>query len=134
MKATLKDQLLAFREGKYLDSNGKESGCFNFYDWFCEDTSLRAKADRLFKLTEKIVHALRIDIEKHYVFFKNNCLVSGILYDDLRICDIETGDVIWNITPKSGNSRKAELWGIENAWKGAIFIADTPTDLLQMMK
>jgi len=133
MKATLKDQLLAFREGKHLDSDGKESLCHNFYDWFCKTTSLKAKADRLFRLTEKAARALNVDQEKHYVVFKNNCPMGGPLYDDLRICNIETGDVIWNLTPKSGHSGKAELWGAKNEWKEPIAIASTATDLLKML-
>ena len=133
MKATLKDQLLAFREGKYLNSEGAESWCFNFWDWFCKTPSLKAKADRLFRLTEKAARALGVDLEKHYVFFKNNCPMSGPLYDDLRICDIETGDVVWNLTPKSGHSGKAELWGAKNEWKEPIAIASNATDLLKLL-
>jgi hypothetical protein len=132
--ANLKEQLLAFREGKYLNSKGTESWCFNFYDWFCKDKSLKAKADRLFKLTERFVRVVSIDLEKHYVFFKNNCPVNGPLYDDLRICSIETGNVILNLTPKSGHSGKAELWGTANGWKEPIAAADNATELLKMIQ
>jgi hypothetical protein len=131
--ANLKEQLLAFREGKYLNSEGKESSYFNFWDWFCKDKALKAKADRLFKLTELFVRAMNVDLEKHYVFFKNNCPMCGPLYDDLRICSIDERKVIWNLTPKSGHSGKAELWGAANEWKGPIAIADNPTELLKLI-
>ncbi len=105
MKTTLKKQLEAFEKGIYLDSYGNEdSGCYNFYDWFCKDYALKAKADKLFKQVKRWVKFRNTDTEKVYVFFKNNCPMSGPLYDDFRICDIETGDVIWTVTPKCGHS------------------------------
>jgi hypothetical protein len=44
MKITLKQQLEAFDKGIILDSDGGESDCYNFYDWFCKDTSLKNKS------------------------------------------------------------------------------------------
>jgi hypothetical protein len=108
MRVTLKKQLEAFEKGIYLDSDGKEdSGCYNFYDWFCKDTALKAKADKLFKQAKRWVKFHNTDTEKVYVFFKNNCPAFGPLYDE--ICDIETSDVIWTITPKFGHSGKSEV-------------------------
>jgi hypothetical protein len=50
MKTTLRQQLEAFENGIFLDSNGsKDSGCFVFYDWFCKDSSLKRKAESLFR-------------------------------------------------------------------------------------
>jgi len=123
MKTTLKKQLEAFEKGIYLDSYGNEnSGCYNFYDWFCNDYALKAKADKLFKQVKRWVKFRNTDTEKVYVFFKNNCPMSGPLYDDFRICDIETGDVIWTVTPKCGHSGEAEVWGRENNFNGPISV------------
>jgi hypothetical protein len=133
MKVTLKDQLLAFREGKYLDSDGTESFCYNFYDWFCKEDKLQHKADTLFVLAQELVNKLNIDTEKYYVFFKNNCTGGGTLYDDLRICDIETGMVVWNFTPKSGHSRLAELYFAELGFKEPMATAETAKSLLKML-
>ena len=45
MKTTnLKQQLDGFKNGLYLDSEGNNDKCFNFYDWFCKDKSLKNKA------------------------------------------------------------------------------------------
>jgi hypothetical protein len=52
-----------------------------------------------------------------YVFFKNNSPVNGSLYDDFRICDMESGNVLFTIIPSSGHTiskGKAKLWGQDN--------------------
>jgi len=115
-KTTLRQQLEAFKQGRYLDSRGEESWCYNFFDWFCKDTSLKAKSDKLFRQVQKFVKVMEIDQDKHYVFFKNNCPMNGPLYDDFRICSIETGEVIWNVTAKSGHTGEAEAYWREKGF------------------
>ncbi len=135
MKTTLKKQLEAFEKGIYLDSYGNEdSGCYNFYDWFCKDYALKAKADKLFKQVKRWVKFRNTDTEKVYVFFKNNCPMSGPLYDDFRICDIETGDVIWTVTPKCGHSGEAEVWGRENNFNGPIAVGQNMNKIFHQSK
>ena len=129
MKITLKQQLEAFEKGQFLDSDGEESWCYNFYDWFCKDKALKAKSERLFKMTKRWVKKRNTDTDKVYVFFKNNCPVNGPLYDDFRICDAETGDVIWTVVPKCGHSGKAEVWGRSNEFKGPVVVGDTMNDI-----
>ncbi len=126
-QANLKQQLEAYANGYFLESDGNsDTGCYLFYDWFCKDTSLEGKARRLFSnLKTFLKHHPEIDQTKHYVFFKNNCSVAYGLYDDFRICDMETQDVIWNVTPKSAHSKMAEVWGVANEWKEPIKIAET---------
>ena len=129
MKTTLKQQLEAFEKGKFIDGEGEESWCYNFYDWFCKDKALKAKSERLFKMTKRWVKNRNTDTEKVYVFFKNNCPMNGPLYDDFRICDVETGDVIWTIIPKCGHSGKAEVWGKQNDFKGAIAVGKSMNEI-----
>jgi hypothetical protein len=129
MKTNLKAQLEAFDKGIFLDSDGKESWCFTFYDWFCKDSSLERKSRSLFAKVKKFLKANpQIDTEKVYVFFKNNCPGSGNLYDDFRICNDD--GVIYTVTPKCGHSGKAEIWWEENDFKEPIKIADTFSGLL----
>jgi hypothetical protein len=131
-KTSLRQQLEAFDKGIYLDNSGAESWCFNFYDWFCKDESLKRKADTLFKQVKKFVGANpSIDIDKHYVFFKNNCPANGPLYDDFRICDIQEGDVQYNVTAKSGHSGQAEVYCRSNGFKEPVRTGKTFTDLIR---
>jgi hypothetical protein len=91
-----------------------------WYDWFCRDTALAAKTQKLGKKVLQLMKSTKIDIEKNYVFFKNNCPMRGGLYDDFRVCDMETGDVIFTIVPRCTHSGKAEVWGRENNFNGPL--------------
>ena len=91
-----------------------------WYDWFCKDTSLRNKTRFLGKHLKTLIGSPKFDPDKTYVFFKNNCPVVGTLYDDFRICDIETGDVLYTVTPRSGHSGEAEVHGCENGFDGPL--------------
>lgn len=133
-ETTLRQQLEAFTQGQYLDSDGQESWCFNFYDWFCQDKSLKRKARKLFSKTRTFVRKFNIDLDSTYVFFKNNCPMGGSLYDDFRICDIKSGNVIYTVTPKCGHNGMAEIWGQENNFDGALYTADTLTDIYKSLE
>ena len=91
-----------------------------WYDWFCRDTSLAAKTQNLGKKVLRVMKSSKIDVEKNYVFFKNNCPMRGSLYDDFRICDMETGNVIYTVVPRCTHSGKAEVWGRENNFQEAL--------------
>lgn len=91
-----------------------------WYDWFCRDTSLKRKGEALLKKLKAIASSDKFDNDKCYVFFKNNCPCVGNLYDDFRICDKETGDVIYCVVPKSGFKRdngRAQVYGVDNDFK-----------------
>lgn len=128
-KGTLREQFEAFNEGRYVDSDGNESWCYNFYDWFCKDTSLKNKANTLFRASRRFAKKMDIDLDKHYVFFKNNAPFSGPLRDDFRIVDKETGDVIWNVTPKTGC---VEVWGKENNFYEPLFEGHSISDFYHL--
>ncbi len=133
MKTTLKQQLEAFEKGIILDSDGTPSECYNFYDWFCKDKALKLKSERLFRMVKRWVKKRNTDTDKVYVFFKNNCTGYGSLYDDFRICDIETGDVIYTVVPKCGHSGEAEVWGRDNKFQGPIITGKTLSEIFKNM-
>jgi len=127
-KSTLKQQIAAWKNNRTILFEGAENGnCFwGFYDWFCKDDSLRIRAERLMPKVIKFIKVNpQIDLDKHYVFFKNNCPMVGPTYDDFRICEIETGDVVFTVIPRCSHSEKAEIWGQANGFAGPIKVADT---------
>ena len=134
-KTTLKIQLESFeKDGIVLDSDGTSSQCFGFYDWFCKEGSLKNKSESLMKKTKTFIDKMEVDVENTYVFFKNNCPMVGPLYDDFRICDVETGDVIWTVIPKCGHSGKAEVWGSKNGFAEAIYVGETLREIYSNLK
>jgi hypothetical protein len=112
-----------FDAGEYSDPGFDTQIKAGWYDWFCHDRSLRSKTYKLAPKVKKIAKSPKVNVERTYVFFKNNCPVHGSLYDDFRICDMETGDVIFTIVPRTGHKVKngvAEVWGRENGFKGPL--------------
>jgi len=85
-------------KGEYLDDS-----C-NFYDWFCNDSSLEKKALSLSKKAKFLVDEGILNLETTYVWFKNNCPVYGSLYDDMRFCTKEDSDddYLGGIAPSLG--------------------------------
>lgn len=94
-----------------------------WYDWFCRDTSLKRKGEALLKKLKVIASSNKFDNDKCYVFFKNNCPCVGNLFDDFRICDKETGDVLYCVVPKSGykcDNGRAQVFGVDNDFQGPL--------------
>lgn len=106
--------VLAYRPASEADRKSKIRDMW--YDWFCKDESLVNKGERLISKLRAITPSPRFDSTKTYAFFKNNCPMNGPLYDDFRICDIETGDVLYCVVPRdSHQGGKASVWGHDPA-------------------
>lgn len=94
-----------------------------WYDWFCRETSLKRKGEALLKKLKVIASSNKFDNDKCYVFFKNNCPCVGNLFDDFRICDKESGEVLYCVIPKSGykcDEGRAQVFGVDNNFQGPI--------------
>jgi hypothetical protein len=89
---------------------------YGFYDWFCKDHELKNRSEKLITKLKSILEINnKIDIDKTYVFFKNNCPMCGDLYDDFRICDLKNGDVLFTLkidVPYEDNL--CTIWSYEN--------------------
>jgi hypothetical protein len=122
-----KQQIDAFKKGEYLDT------FFYFYDWFCKYSSLEAKSKSLMNKAIKFAKKYNIDLENHYIWFKNNCPCEGTLYDDFRFADVTSGNTIWTVIPKSGhrNEKGAAVYGTLNDFKSAIITGDTWTEMIK---
>lgn len=121
---SLREWISEFNSGKYSKSDIDSQIDAGWFDWFCRDTSLCGKTKALGPKVLQIAKSSKVNLDAMYVFFKNNCPMVGKLYDDIRICSLETHSVLWTITPKSGHSLKAEVWGHENDFREALYVGD----------
>lgn len=133
---SIRQFLKNFDEGKYDDPSRSTQIEAGWYDWFCYDTSLKNKTIKLTKKLKSIIESDKINLDTSYVFFKNNCPMVGKLYDDFRICDLETGEVIYCVTPSSGFDHKkgiSEVWGKENKFEDPL-VEGTWEDVLKFFE
>ena len=132
-KLNLKEWVEAYLRGEF-DSGNFEVQCrAGWFDWFCPDNQLVKKTHALAEKLFQLLGSTKISQLTDYVFFKNNCPLNGELYDDFRICDIKTGEVIYTICPSLGyDSQKgvAEVWGRENDFKEPL-VSGTWKDVLK---
>lgn len=121
--ASIREFLTKFDNGDFDSSDVDTQIDAGWYDWFCTDKSLRNKTYKLTTKLKQIVKSPKINQDIMYVFFTNNCPGIGSLYDDFRICSLETGEVVYTITPSSGHKSDkgvASIWGKENEFKEPI--------------
>jgi hypothetical protein len=106
-----------FDAGNFEDNTVNTQISAGWYDWFCRDTSLLGKTRVLGRKVKQLMKSNKINVNTQYVWFKNNCPMFGHLYDDFRIADMETGDVIYTVIPSCGHTSskgQAQVWGREN--------------------
>ena len=81
-----------------------------WYDWFCSDSALKRKTDRMGKVVARLTDSDKVNLDTMYVFFKNCCPMVGPLYDQFKICDLKTGEVLFCID--LGDQRQVKLWQV----------------------
>lgn len=96
-KLSIREWSINFMTEQYSDASIKTQIKAWWWDWFCKDTSLRAKTYKFGKIIIKINGEGKIDLDKNYVWFKNNCPLNGPLFDDFRFADLEDGEVQFTV-------------------------------------
>ena len=87
----------AFLLNEYESQDIKTQIKAGWYDWFCKDSSLAKKTQRMGNIISKLREGGKVNFKNWYVWFKNNCPLNGPLYDDFRFADLETGEVQFTI-------------------------------------
>lgn len=115
----------SFNNGDFDKEDVKTQIEAGWYDWFCKDSSLLRKTQRMGRIIAKLNQGGKADLANCYVWFKNNCPLNGPLYDDFRFADLETGEVQFTIQLDCcWNNHKYVVWGRRE--KGKEFNHDKP--------
>jgi len=110
-----------FVNGNYDASDINTQIKAGWFDWFCEDSSLAKRLTKLGKKVIQISKSNKFNNDTHYVFFKNNCPCSGGTYDSFSICDMEGGNVQFNVAAPHNDNKKWEVYGRLNDFEDALF-------------
>ena len=100
----LSEWIQRFKSGEFNKPDTTTQIKAGWFDWFCRDSSLANKTVKMGNIIKQIKAGGKVDLESSYVWFKNNCPLSGPLYDDFRIADIKNNnnlfvvqiDCVWN--------------------------------------
>ena len=101
-----------YYNGDWDDASVKTQIEAGWYDWFCKDSCLRHKTLKMGRIIQGITDPAKVNFRTMYVWFKNNCPLNGLLYDDFRFADIETGEVQFTVQIDCcWNRCKYTVWG-----------------------
>lgn len=81
-KITVREWVNNFKNGMYDDPSRKTQIKAGWYDWFCNDSSLQKKTEKIGKILCKLTNDYLLD--NYYVCFKNNWPFGYPYYDDFR--------------------------------------------------
>jgi hypothetical protein len=87
----LRTWIQRFNNNEYESLDVKVQIEAGWYDWFCRDTSLKNKTKKMGNIIKQIKDGGKVNLDETYIWFKNNCPMSGPLYDDFRIANIHDG-------------------------------------------
>lgn len=116
-----------FEEGYFDSVDVRTQIMAGWYDWFCRDISLRNKTYKMGAIIKQVKDGGKVDLDNWYVWFKNNCPLSGWLYDDFRFAMKKTGDVMFTIQIDCcHNKHKYSVYGRKPTENGYTTFFDEP--------
>lgn len=123
-----------FNDGKYESSDVQTQIEAGWYDWFCKDSSLVNKTKRMGNIIKQIKPGGKVDLEKSYIWFKNNCPFNGPLYDDFRIADIESGTTLLVIQiDNRANEFRYTVFARLNDFRTPVFSSNSFTEIIKWL-
>ncbi|MFH5881210.1 hypothetical protein [Liberiplasma polymorphum] len=127
----LKTWIESFNKGEYDSKDLQTQIKAGWYDWFCKDESLANKTKRMGNIVKQFKDSGKLNLDKTYVWFKNNCPLAGPLYDDFRIADIQSGDTLFTITINCFREEKRyTVYGRKNDFTEPLFETDKSRELI----
>lgn len=94
--------------------NLNHDGYWSFFDWFCTEKSLERRAKAIIPKLKFLVDQGILNVNKTYLWLKNNCPLYGDLYDDIRISTLnEENAYLGGFCPRTGHKgviNKCSVW------------------------
>ena len=130
----LKTWIHNFNEGVYEDGKVEKQIEAGWYDWFCKDSSLLNKTRIIGGLIIRHLKHGKINLDESYVWFKNNCPMSGPLYDDFRIANISDGatQLIVQIDSPWENERYA-VYSVDDFFDKPVLLTNSSRELVKWL-
>ena len=130
----LSEWIKQYQSGTFDSPDTKTQIKAGWYDWFCKDTSLANKTKKMGNIIKQIKEGGKVDLETSYVWFKNNCPLSGPLYDDFRIADIENNyNLIVVQIDCFRNDSKYTVFERLDGFENPVFKTDSSRDLVKWL-
>lgn len=121
-----------YLEGKYDSKDVRVQIEAGWYDWFCSDESLKNRLDKMARTLKNLKDSEKINLDTMYVWFKNNCPCTSPLYDDFRIADMTTDNVLYTVMVDSEQEGcKYAVYGRENDFEEPIFKCGDARELVK---
>lgn len=131
---TLREWIKNFNYGKYLDKDVAIQINAGWYDWFCSDTSLMNKTKKMGNIIKQLKEDGKVNLDETYVWFKNNCPLSGPLFDDFRIASLLSDEVLYTVQINSPWEKDTyTVYGSINEFKKPLFQTKSSKELVKWL-
>jgi hypothetical protein len=105
-----------------------------WFDWFCEEEELSERLQPLASIVSKLKNSTKIDVTTMYVFFENKQPVDKDIYDDFKICSLNSDTVYYTVVLNSPyEDFKWTVYGYENNFSEAIVNFNKDSDLVEWL-
>ncbi|MFH2116695.1 MAG: hypothetical protein ABII85_01485 [Bacillota bacterium] len=122
----------SFNEGNFELKDVQTQIKAGWYDWFCKDSSLGNKTKLMGNIIKQIKSGGKVELEKNYVWLKNNCPLGGPLYDDFRIADLDSGDTLYTTQIDCyRNEFRYVVYGKMNDFKDPLYQTNSSKELVK---
>ena len=111
-KGSISDWSKAYQGGAFNDPDVTTQIAAGWYDWWGPDKNLVRGTKTVGDIINKLTKGGKVDLDKNYVWLKENQPLNGNRYLDFRFSDLDKGDV--NYTTQIGspwNKKKYAVYG-----------------------
>lgn len=135
---SIREWQVQYARGDFNKNDFKTMCDAGWYDWFCKDTQLKSRLDKMAKIIMQLKMSDRVDIDKMGIYFKNNSPIYHPTYDDFRLYYINNSDKNEYVIEMISDAVKAR-YGANYAifhksnWKIPIYTCRTSAEVVKWL-